>query len=315
MKQPLPKPLIFLVGPTASGKSAIAIHLARMINGEIISCDSMQVYKGMDIITSKPAASLRRKVKHHLIDIVSCKKEYNVFQYRKAALKIIRQVLKRGKIPLFVGGTGLYVSVLTDGIFQGASTNMRIRSLFYKDAKIHGSGYLYERLKEVDPVAAEKIHPNDTKRIIRALEVFQSTGKPISFLQKQRIGLRQNYDIKIYCLNRKREDLYKRIEQRVDKMFQQGLVREVKNFTNRGLSRTASFAIGARELQGVFKGEYDLDEARRLIKHNSRLYAKRQLTWFRKDKSIEWVNVLGKETPKETARRIAKIWRKHYLLP
>jgi tRNA dimethylallyltransferase len=266
----------------------------------------MQVYKGMDIITSKPIGVVRKRVRHHLINIIPVNKEYNVSQYRKAALKKIKEVIKRDKTPLFVGGTGLYMSILVDGIFAAARENKSIRNRLYKQAQEYGKEYLYKRLQIVDPAAALKIHPNDTKRIIRALEVFKSTGKPISHLQKQRKGLDSEYDVKIICLNMDRKKLYERIDSRVEKMFADGLCNEVKKLLKLNLSKTASYAIGVKELKGYFDGLYDLEGAKRLIKRNTRLYAKRQLTWFRKDKRIKWVNIRGKRTPKELAERIWK---------
>jgi len=258
----------------------------------------------MDILTSKPAPLLRKKAAHHLVGIIPPTKEYNVSVYRKNALKKIKEVLKKGKIPLLVGGTGLYMSVLIDGIFKAKSQNKGIRSQLYKQAERMGSGYLYNRLRKVDPVAALRIHPNDIKRIVRALEVFETTGKPISELQRQREGLCNNYDIRILCFNMQREGLYKKIDARVDKMFRSGLLDEVKKLLKLKLGKTASYAIGIRELKGYFDGVYDLEEAKRLIKRNTRLYAKRQLTWFRKDKRIEWTEVGEKEKPSSIANRI-----------
>lgn len=304
--------IIFLVGPTAIGKSEIAVRLAKKINAEIISCDSMQIYKYMDIITSKPALSLRRKIHHHLINIISPEEEYNVSRYCQDASRKIKEITKRGGIALFVGGTGLYVSMLMDGIFKAGAQNQRIRDRLYKQADNFGSDYLFERLKKIDPQAALKIHPHDTKRIIRALEVFEATGKPISILQKQRRGFIDDYAVRIFCLNLKRDKLYKKIEERVDKMFKQGLVGEVKQLLKLRLSKTAAYAIGVKELKGYFDGSYDIKEAKRLIKRNTRLYAKRQITWFRKDKRIKWVNVNDGEKPRDTAYRILSQWKEPY---
>ena len=298
--------IIFIVGPTAVGKTEVAVRLAGKINAEIISCDSMQVYKGMDIITSKPTPILRKKTPHHLINIVSPTREYNVSRYRQEALEKIRGVLKKGKIPLFVGGTGLYMSILVDGIFKAGPQSKSIRKRLYKEAKRLGSEYLYRRLQQVDPAAAAKIHPNDTKRIIRALEVFQICGKPISQLQKERKGLFDEYEVRFFCLNMERDKLYGRIEKRIDKMFNHGLLAEVKKLLKLRLSKTASCAIGIRELKEYLEGLYDLEEAKRLMKKNTRNYAKRQLTWFRKDKRIEWLEIGDKETPMQVAERIVE---------
>ena len=283
--------IIFLVGPTAVGKTAAAVNLAKKINGEIISCDSMQIYKGMDIITSKPSKLLLKKVPHHLIGVISPIKEYDVSRYRKDALKKIKAIFKKGKVPIFVGGTGLYVAILVNGIFERKTEDLKFRARLYKEAIKRGSKKLHLRLKKIDSAAAAKIHPNDTRRIVRALEVFKTTGKPISLLQKQRSGLAKSYDVRIFCLNMEREKLYQRIDARVDKMFREGLLREVKKLLKLKLSKTARYAIGIQELKAYFDGLYDLEEAKRLIKRNSRHYAKRQLTWFRKDKRIKWIEV------------------------
>ena len=301
--------IIFLVGPTAVGKTEVAVQLARKINAEIISCDSMQIYKKINIISQKPCPIARKSVKHHLLDIISPREEYNVADYQKQALLKIKDILQKRKVPLFVGGTGFYTSVLLDGIFEEAAKNRKIRERLYRQAEKYGKKKFYARLIKVDPEAASKIHPNDLRRIVRALEVYATTKTPISELQKKRKGIAEDFDAKIFCLNRNRDELYKRINLRVDRMFQQGLVAEVKRLLQLKLSRTASAAIGIKEIKGFLNGQYDLAEARRLIKRNSRRYAKRQLTWFRRDKRVKWINI----NHRESARGIAqKIWKKLY---
>ncbi|MCU0652500.1 MAG: tRNA (adenosine(37)-N6)-dimethylallyltransferase MiaA [Candidatus Omnitrophica bacterium] len=300
------KQIIFITGPTAVGKTETAVKLAAKINAEIISCDSMQVYQGMDILTSKPAKSLRKKICHYLLGMVSPCKEYNVSRYRRDAILKVKQIIKKGKTPLFIGGTGLYISILADGIFKIKPLPKSIRDELYKEAEKYGSVYLYKQLKKIDPQAAAKIHPNDAKRIIRALEVFKATGKPISVLQKQRSGLADEYDLKIFCLNLERQKLNKRIEQRVEKMFRRGLVREVNKLTKLKLSKTAGYAIGIKEVKGYLEGLYDLDAAKSMMARNTQLYAKRQLTWFRKDKRIEWIEIKEKDSPLTIAERIFK---------
>ncbi|OGX15759.1 MAG: tRNA (adenosine(37)-N6)-dimethylallyltransferase MiaA [Omnitrophica WOR_2 bacterium RBG_13_41_10] len=303
--------IIFLVGPTAVGKSQSAVYLAKKINAEIISCDSMQIYKGMDIITSKPSIILRKTIPHHFISMVSPIKGYNVAQYRRGALKKIQEILEKGKTPLFVGGTGLYMSVLIDGIFQAKSENKNIRRRLYKELDNLGKEYLYKRLQKLDPEAAAKIHPHDSRRIIRALEVQEATGKPISVLQKERNGIADNYDVRIFCLDTSRQRLYKRIDQRVEEMFKKGLLGEVKKLLKMKLSKTAQAAIGIKELKGYLSGLYDLGEAKSLMKRNTRLYAKRQLTWFRKDKRIEWIEIKGKEKPVSIVNKILALYSVH----
>jgi tRNA dimethylallyltransferase len=283
--------IIFLLGPTAAGKSNLALKIARKINAEIISCDSMQVYKGMDIISSKLPLSIRGKIPHHLIDIILPKKEYNASLYRSSALKAIKLILRKNKIPLFVGGTGLYATAVLDGVFKGPGEDKNIRQRLYRQAVQKGTKYLYQRLQEVDHQAAEKIHPHDLKRIIRALEVWMKTKKPISQWQRKQQGIAGDFDVDIYCLYRPRQELYRRINQRVEWMFKQGLVKEVANLLQKDLSKTSSCAIGIKEIKGYLDGEYSLEEAKDLIKRHTRQYAKRQLTWFRKDKRINWINL------------------------
>lgn len=303
----LKKKIIILVGPTAVGKSSVAICLAKKIGAEIISCDSMQVYRKMDIITSKAGTAQRKKIKHHLLDVIDPGKEYNVAKYRKDALLICEKILWQGKFPLFVGGTGLYYSIIIDGLFPAVPEDKSIRGKLLKRLAAKGSGYLYQRLVKTDPESARKIHPHDSKRIIRALEVYLKTGKPISVLQKTRVGLGPEYEIKIFGLNSDRRFLYKKIDQRVDRMFRAGLAKEVRGLVKNKLSKTAACAIGIRELQGYFNGQYPLAEAKRLIQRNSRRYAKRQLTWFRKDKRIQWINIKSTESP---AQITLKLWKK-----
>jgi tRNA dimethylallyltransferase len=298
--------IIFIVGPTATGKSETAFFLAKKINAEIVSCDSMQIYKNMDIITAKSAKYLRKNVLHHLIDVLPPSREYSVFRYSKDAIKKVREITKKGKVPVFAGGTGLYVSVLLDGIFEEDQKEKSIRARLYKEADRLGSISLHKRLSKVDPEAALKIHPNDTRRIVRALEVFEKTGKPISLLQKQRKGLSQYYDIIIFGLNMDRDKLYERIDGRVEGMFKKGLVGEAKKLLKLRLSKTARSAIGLKELKGYFDGLCDLDTAKNLIKQNTRRYAKRQLTWFRKDERVNWVNINATDKPKDIADTIWK---------
>ena len=281
--------LIFLVGPTAAGKTAVSLSLAKAIGAEIVSCDSMQVYRGMDIISSKPSRADRAKIPHHLVDIVSPRVEFNAARYRLRCLKVIREIGARGKVPLFVGGTGLYVSVLVEGIFKTVKIKPGVRERLSAAAAKMGSAALHARLAKVDPAAAAKIHPNDARRVIRALEVFESTGTPISVLQAKRNGLWDKYDIHIFCLSPERTVLYRRINGRVEAMFRRGLVEEVKKLRRKGMAGTARFAIGIPEVEGYLDGRYGKEEAKALLQRNTRQYAKRQLTWFRKDKRIVWV--------------------------
>ncbi|MDD5045370.1 MAG: tRNA (adenosine(37)-N6)-dimethylallyltransferase MiaA, partial [Candidatus Omnitrophica bacterium] len=214
------KPLvIFLVGPTASGKSEIAVELARHLNAEIISCDSMQVYKGMRVLSSQPTKRALKKIKHHLLSIKSPKSEFNVSEYREFALKKIKAIHKKGKIPLLVGGTGFYMSILLDGIFPEVGASEEIRKKLYKQAERLGKEKLYAKLRKVDKEAALKIHPNDLRRVVRALEVYEKTGRPISEWQKTRKGIYADYAVRIFGIQRNQAALIKRINARVNAML------------------------------------------------------------------------------------------------
>lgn len=299
--------LIFLIGPTAIGKTEIAFELAKVLNCEIISCDSMQVYKGMDIATSKPTKGLRDTVMHHMIDIVEPSEEFSAAQFRELAVNAMEGILAKGKIPLFVGGSGLYIKVLIDGIFKGPSSDRGLRARLKAEADEFGVEVLYKRLEEIDSVTASEVHPNDLRRIVRALEVYEKAKAPISKLKDQTQGLSAKYDIKMFGLNMERKILYKRIDDRVEEMFSKGLVNEARNLRGQDLSLTASQALGYKEAFGFLKGEYGPDEAKRLIKRNTRRYAKRQLTWFRRDKRIEWIIVDENSEPEDIAK---VIWKK-----
>lgn len=299
------QPIFFLVGPTAVGKSALAVKLAKKIRAEILSLDSMQIYKGADILSSKPSERMRKTVAHHLLGIVSATQNFDVARYRRLALRKIREIHKRSKTPLFVGGTGLYMSVLIDGIFKEAKKDEALRRKLYAQAEKRGSDYLYHKLKTIDTAAASKIHPHDLKRIVRALEAYQLTGKPISELWKKRKGLGNLYDVRVFGLSKDRQELYNDINARVERMFQKGLVNEVRNLRKKRLSLTCAKAIGMREIGGYLEGKYDLAYAKELIKKNTRNYAKRQLTWFRKDKRISWIDAGRADILKEL---MSKIW-------
>ncbi len=283
--------VIFLVGPTAIGKTKISLFLAEKINAEIICCDSMQVYKELNILTCKPSKEEQKVVPHHLIDQIGVDKEYNVSKYRTQAVKKIKEIVARGHVPLFVGGSGLYMSVVVDGIFKKTTEDLKYRAELEKEAQEKGSLFLHEKLQKVDAKAAERIHTNDLKRIVRALEVYKVTGKPISQLQQTRKGLTEKYDVHMFCLDMPRDILYKRIDERVEQMFEEGLIEEVKNVLRKKLSKTSQFAIGINEVKGYLEGKYDLETAKSMMKRNTQLYSKRQQTWFRKDKRIVWVDV------------------------
>lgn len=301
------KTILFIVGPTASGKSAAAYELALRLKAEIISCDSMQIYKDMDIGTSKPPRDMLDGVPHHLIDIISPDEEFNVARYKKLADKTVDEVLDRNKLPIFTGGSGLYVSIVLYGIFDEAEGNNNIRDRLTREAAGRDENYLYDKLKELDHQAAELIKPQDSRRVIRALEVYYKTGMTISEAKKKRAGIINKYGVLLYGLKPDRSYLYERINNRVDKMFQDGLVAEVKGLMEKyNLSKTASQALGYKQIIAHLKGQYSLAEARRLIKRDTRRYAKRQLTWFNKDKGIKWLELKRKDSPGDIADRIYK---------
>lgn len=298
--------LIFLAGPTCVGKSGVALRLAKDIDAEIISCDSMQVYKGMDIGTAKPSKKEQKIIPHHMIDVVSLSQEYDVAQYVKDANKAITSLHKKNKVPLITGGTGLYMKALIDGLFSGPSRDEGIRIELEKRVEMQGLSSLYDELKKIDPAGADKIKPQDKRRIIRALEVYYTSGKPISSFQTQWGKLGGEEKNIIIGLDRKREDLYERIEKRVDKMFENGLVQEVEELAKNGLleNKTARQAVGYKEIIDFVDGKASLEQTKELIKRNTRRLAKRQLTWFRKDVRVGWVLVQRDEAVDITVQRI-----------
>ena len=284
-------PVIFIVGPTGVGKTAVSIKLAKKIKGEIICCDSMQVYKGMDILTAQPSKKETGIVKHHLFRIKDPTEDFSVARYRKLALKKIKEIHKRAKIPVFVGGTGLYVQVLLDGLFSSPGEDVCLRRRLYRYAGKYGVFKLHERLKKIDSASAAIINRNDLRRIVRALEVRKLTGKTISELRKStKGGIWGLYEIDLFCLfYQGRAKLYERINDRVDEMFGKGLVSEVKKLSKLKLSKTASQALGIKQALDFLENRCSLDEAKASLKKDTRRYAKRQLSWFRRDKRIRWV--------------------------
>lgn len=279
----------FLVGPTASGKTKLSINLAKKLNAEIISCDSMCVYKGMDILTSKPDKEDRKKVTHHLIDIISPTEGFSAAEYRQLALNAIEGILHRGKAPLFVGGSGLYVKSVIDGLFPSAKKDEAFRNRQKKLAEKYGGKYLYGKLKRIDPVTAERIHHNDLRRVIRALEIYHTEKKKPSELKENIDPLK--YDFKIFGLDVERDALYRNIDERVESMFKNGILAEVRQLSKKNLSLTAKKALGYHEVLGYLEGRFSLDEAMELLKKNTRHFAKRQLTWFRGERRIQWVSL------------------------
>ena len=288
------KPKIYgVVGPTASGKTAYAIELAKKCGGEVISCDSMQIYRHMDIGTAKPTKDEMDGIPHHMIDIAEPWENYSVARFVTEARSCIDDVLARGRVPILCGGTGLYFdSVIKNIDFAENESDPEYRSELQKAAEEHGNEYVHDMLKKVDPKSAEAVHPNNLKRVIRALEIYKTTGKTKTELDRE--SVRESlYNAEIYGLNRPREELYERINKRVDIMLENGLLDEVKNLLEMGISRDATSmqAIGYKELVEYFEGRCTLDAAIDKIKQESRRYAKRQLTWFKRNNEIIWLNM------------------------
>ena len=287
--------VLVIAGPTASGKTKIGVELAKRLNGEIISADSMQIYKHMNIGTAKPTINEMQNIPHHLIDFVEIGENFSVVQYKEMATRCIEDILSRGKVPIFVGGTGLYINSITEEIkYDEAAENKEIREKLEKIAETEGNERLYEKLKEVDIDTYNRLHINDTKRIIRALEVFEATGITITEHQKMSKEIEKKYDYKIVGLWMERENLYNRINLRVDKMIEDGLENEARNIIEmiKNNGKITSFqAIGYKEFLKYFNGEVSLEDAITSIKQESRRYAKRQVTWFKRTNGLKWINV------------------------
>jgi tRNA dimethylallyltransferase len=284
--------VLVILGPTCVGKTQVSLKLADILQGEIVSFDSRQVYRFMDIGTAKTTKEERERVRHHLIDLVSPDEKFTASDYGKKAREVISQIIASNKQPIAVGGSGLYLKALIEGFFLGPSADQKIRERLQKEAQEFGEPRLFDRLKEVDPKAAERIHTNDLVRIIRALEVYELTGKPISAWQLE--GSYEPFSmhfVKIgLTLERKR--LYERINQRVEEMIARGFLDEVKSLKDNGFTPElkAMKTVGYQELFAYLEGEIDLQTAIEKIKLNTRHYAKRQMTWFRKDKEIIWLD-------------------------
>lgn len=293
------KPFIVIIaGPTASGKTALGIKLAKLLNGEIISADSMQIYRYMDIGTAKPSSEEMEGIKHHLIDIINPDEEFNVALFKKYADEKINELTGINKLPIVVGGTGLYINSLTYHLnFSDSSEDKEYRAYLSNLAKTNGNEFVYNMLIKIDPAAAKKIHPNNLKRVIRALEVFKNTGTKISEYQKETQIQESDYNFYYIGLDMPRDVLYDKINRRVDIMVNEGLVEEVNKLKEMGYNRNLQSmqAIGYKEIFDYLEGDLSLEDSIELIKRNSRRYAKRQLTWFRKDPRIKWINVLNQD--------------------
>lgn len=299
--------VIAIGGPTASGKSSLAMLLADLLPVEIINFDSMQVYRGMDIGTAKPGAEDLKKVPHHLLDIRDPDGTCSVGQYIPLFRETVGDITRRGRIPVAVGGTGLYLRGALGGLFEGPGRDEALREEL-RNLEADDPGILYSLLKAKDPATAAKTMPNDQVRIIRALEVHELTGLPISRLHREHSFMDRPFDAVIYCMIPPREKLYSWVEERVDLMMEEGLLDEVRKLRERGYGRdlTSMKALGYRELMAHLDGEASLDEAVELIKRNTRRYAKRQLTWFRGEEGVKWLEYKTREELPGIAERIAE---------
>lgn len=300
---------VFLTGPTASGKTRIGVELARRLDAEILSLDSMALFQGMDIGTAKPGRDERAAVPHHLLDLVPPSADFSLAEYLSAAHDAALKVREAGKQALFVGGTPLYLKSLLRGLYQGPPADWEFRRQIEEEIAVVGLAALHERLQQVDPLSAAKLHPNDKRRIVRALEVAKLTGKPLSHMQTQFEDAPPEHTMRVYALEWPRPVLHRRIEQRVDAMFAGGLVDEVKALLERygALSRTASQAVGYREVIEHLDGVRDLPSTIELVKARTRQFARRQETWFRSLPEVQRIPLAEGDAPEDVAARIARI--------
>lgn len=293
MTTELPK-ICILAGPTAVGKTDISLALARNLCGEIISADSAQVYKYMDVGTAKLKEDEMQGIKHYMIDEVTPDEDFSVAQFRDRAEAYIRDINERGKLPIITGGTGLYINSLLNNLdFTESISDEAFRNEMQEAAIRNGPAYVHAMLENIDPVSYHKLHPNDLRRVIRALEVYKSTGKPISYFQEESRKQPSRYEFAYIALTMDRQKLYGRIEERVDKMIGDGLVEEVERLLEMGYGRglNSMQALGYKEIAAYLQGDITMEEAVRILKRDTRHYAKRQLTWFRRDGRIFWIDI------------------------
>ncbi|MBT9133286.1 MAG: tRNA dimethylallyltransferase [Firmicutes bacterium] len=284
--------IIAIVGPTAVGKTALTLSLAEKVGGEVISADSMQVYRGMDIGTAKLTPAERARIPHHLIDVVEPGEAFSAADYQRLARAAVDEIASRGRIPIFSGGTGMYIrAAIDDYNFVTVSNNPRVRDELRRQARDTGLSQLYARLTDLDPPVAARVHKNDERRIIRALEVFETTGRPLSFWESQKDARQAIYDAVFIGLDRPRAELYARIDQRVETMVATGLLDEVSALMTRGMSLVAHQALGYKEVIPFLEGRCSFQEMMETLKRETRRYAKRQLTWFRADARVQWLNI------------------------
>ncbi len=298
-------PVLVIVGPTAVGKTEASILVAEKLKGEIVSADSRQIYRGMDIGTAKPEPDLLARIPHHIIDVADPGEEFNAVRFSRMAREAIADIHGRGRLPIVVGGSGLYIRALLDGLFLGPPASPQIRARLHEVVEELGSAELHARLSEVDPDSAAAIHPNDVVRLVRALEVFQLTGDPISRLRERLSEDKPPLDATAVGLARDRQDLYDRINRRVAGMVDAGFVEEVRRLMESGQMGGRSWkAVGYEEIAGSLGGQMSLHNALELMKRSTRRYAKRQMTWFSKDPRIQWIVLRRDARAEETADQI-----------
>lgn len=286
------KKLVILTGPTAVGKTALSIRLAKEIGGEIISADSMQVYRGMDIGSAKITEEQMQGVTHHLVDILEPTEHFDVFTFQRLAKQAMQGIYERGHIPVIVGGTGFYIQAVLYDIDFSANEDSEVRSDLEKLAQDKGAAYLHDMLRRIDPDSAQAIHANNVKRVIRAIEYYRQTGETISSHNERERQKQSPYAFCYFVLNDRRDRLYERIERRVDDMLAQGLVREVQSLMEKGLrtGMTAMQGLGYKEIAAYLNGEISYEQAVYLLKRDTRHFAKRQITWFKREKDVIWVD-------------------------
>lgn len=288
------KNIVIVAGPTASGKTAVGVEIAKTLTGEIISADSMQIYKYMNIGSAKPSQTEMQGIPHHLIDIISPQEDFSVALFRGMAGNRIDEIIDRNKLPIIVGGTGLYINSLTYNLdFTETSIDVEYRAYLTNIAETKGNDYLHKMLENIDIKTYQRLFPNDVKRIIRALEIYKNTGKTMSEHQSEAKQKSTEYNIAYIGLTMDRQKLYDRINNRVDRMFDNGIIDEVKKLKEMGYSRnmTSMQGIGYKEIFDYLEGTSSIEELKNIIKQGSRNYAKRQLTWFRRDERIYWVDI------------------------
>ena len=300
------KPLIVLVGPTAIGKSRVAVDVAKSLNAEILTADSTQVYRGMDIGTDTPSETERQRVPHRLINLVEPDEPFNAGEFRRHATREIMRLYERGRLPFVVGGSGLYVRALLRGLWDSPPVDRSLRRSLEQELRLRGGESMYQELSRVDPETARRLHPRDSVKVLRALEVYRQTGVPLSRAHRESRERAVPFHALVLGLTMDRAELYRRIDDRVDVELAKGLVVETRTLLAKGYSRdlVSMKSLGYRQMAGYLEGEYSFDEAVRRLQRDTRHFAKRQMTWFRKEPGLRWVEVQPEESSQSVARRL-----------